>query len=167
MPSDQKFYAGQVVFDKKRTDPTDDMLVVVDANPGTLETFTGEDYRLIKHNDTNKELNDGQPVDDDEPCVKCTYVTTSKERQPTVQSSPYTFPEFRLETLESPNGNPINGYYPHQWALSEFFAELVETIDGTDMTVESADDLQVLAMQAGVDGEVIIRGLKEGLQTNT
>lgn len=167
MPSDNKFYEGQVVFDKKRTDPTDDMLVVVDANPGTLETFTGEAYRLIKHNDTNKELNAGQPVADDESCVTCTYVVAGEETEPAVQKETYTFPEYRLETLKSADGNAIEGYYPHQWALSQFFGELVRAMYTSEMTIEDADDLQVLAMQAGVDGEVILRGMDEGLGKTT
>ena len=165
MPERSKFYEGQVVFDKRRPGPTDDMLVGVDANPGTLETFTGEAYRLIKHNDTNKELNAGQPVDEDEPCVTCTYISTGDHTEPEVQGETYTFPEYRLETVGS--GPALDGHFPYQWALSQFFGELVRAMYTSDMTIEDADDLQVLAMQAGVDGEVILRGMQEGLGKKT
>lgn len=155
------FYRGEIVFDKKRTDPTDDLLVVVDEDAGTVGDLSGETKRKVKHNETNKELNDGHEVPEYEPCVTASYI--SADTPPTVGDAIYTFPAFRLATVESPNSGGISGYQPYQWALAGFLAELMAALHNSDVTIESTEDLQVLCMQASIDGEVITRGTEWGL----
>lgn len=159
------FYAGEVVFDKKRTDPTDDLLVVVAPNVGTVETLDGETRRKVKHNDTNVELNGGRPVDDSEQCVAAAYISNGDHQKPSLGDTVYTFPEFRLETVESPHDNAIDGYQPYQWALAKFLSELVRAFDSQEFHIQSVEDLQVLCMEASIDGKIITLGSELGLGT--
>lgn len=158
MPPDKQFYDGQIVFDRKRTDPSDDMLLVVDSDVGELHELDGETYRLVKHNDENKALNGHAPVADSVRVIRCVYLKTDDGEDPALGDRTYTFPEFRLSTVRAGDDTPTNGFQPYQWALSSFFAELAETLKDEDQTIESVQDLQVLAMKADVDGEVILRG---------
>lgn len=161
--SDTKFYTGQVVFDKKRTDPTDDLLVVFDHDVGMLKDIAdGQTRRLVRENDVNKELYNG-PVPDSEPVVKAVYLSENGSHPASVGNQVYTFPEERLETPESDSGSALGGFHPYQFTLAEFFAELAEALDQQDITVESVEDLQVLCMEASVDGAVITRGTSLGL----
>lgn len=162
------FYKGEIVFDKKRTDPTDDLLVVVNPEIGALKTLDGETKRLVKHNDTNKELNGGRPVDDDEPCIACAYISTGDHEDPAIDTDKvYTFPAFRLATVESAPDNVLEGYQPYQWALAGFLSELVKAMATKNVTIESVDDLQVLCMEASIDGEIITKGTQWGLGKST
>lgn len=156
------FYKGQIVFDKKRTDPTDDLLVVVNPDMGPVNTLDGETRRLVKDNDTNKKIIGGT-VPDDAPCVAAAYISSGDHEEPDIGEQIYTFPEFRLETVESKNGSAIEGYQPYQWALAGFLAELVKALDVQNFTIEDVEDLQVLCMEASIDGEVITKGSQWGL----
>ena len=160
MSGEKKFYPGELVFDRKRTDPTDDILVVTDADVGSLGDLSGKDYRLVKHNGTNKKLKPGPdgPLDDSTRVIEAAYVSGGDESPPVLGDQGYTFPEFRLETVVSEEGNAIDGHQPHQIALAEFYAELSSALRKTGTTVESPKDLKVLAMEARVDGKVIVRG---------
>lgn len=168
MTDDKDFYKGQIVFDKKRTDPTDDLLVIVDADKGPVAALEGETKRLVKHNDTNKDLNAGKPVADDELCIGAAYISSGDHEEPDIGEKVYTFPEFRLETVESKNGSAIEGYQPYQWALAGFFSELVKAFDnGNVESIEDVEDLQVLCMEASIDGKVITKGTQWGLGKST
>ena len=153
------FYEGQLVFDRKRTDPTDDILVVVDAHVGTLlDLDDDETRRKVKHNDTNTSLNDGSPVPDSEPVIKCAYVNNEDNFDPELGERVYTFPEFRLGDVKTSEETPIGDNAPFEWALIHFFAELVAELEQSDITIEDAEDLQVLAMQSEIAGNVIASG---------
>lgn len=152
-------YDGALVFDRKRTDVTDDILVVVDADAGVLDDYDGETHRAIKYNDTNQQLNpDGhEPVSKDTQMVQASYVTGGVEgHDPTVGDVVYTFPEYRLATIESDEEAALDGLDPHQHALASFFSELVDTIQSEDATIDSVEGLRFIAMKADCDGEVIL-----------
>lgn len=160
MSDDERFYAGEVVFDKKRTDPTDDLLIVTDANVGVLGDLSGEKYRMVKHNDTNQQLRPGAnaPVDDTTRLIEAAYISDSGTQPAVIGSKRYTFPEWRLETVVSEDGSALDGLQPHQLALATFYGELARALAESETTVETPKDLKVLAMQAAVDGKVILRG---------
>ncbi len=162
MAGDTKFYPGELVFDRKRTDPTDDVLVVTDIDVGTVGDLTGEKYEAVKMNTTNMDLRPGdyKQLSDDTRVINAAYVADDKDT-PAVISNEYTFPAFRLKTVNSPEDCALDGYQPHQVALSKFYAELANAVRETDMTVETTRDLKVLAMKASVDGGVILRGEDE------
>lgn len=166
MTNSKSFYAGQIVFDRRRTDPTDDLLVVVDYEPRPLLSFTGEKYRLIKHNNHNKSFYGG-PVPDDALCVTAAYVTDDSNSPAVIGNETYTFPIKRLETIQAPDDAATAGYYPHQLALASFLGELVQALDGNEICIESVSDLQVLCMEAAVDGSVIKHGTNIGLGRET
>lgn len=163
--SENDFYKGQIVFDKKRTDPTDDLLVVVNPDMGPVGSLEGETRRLVKHNDTNTKILGTSPVPDDAECVAAAYISSGDHDEPDIGEQIYTFPEFRLETVESKPGSAVEGYQPYQWALAGFMSELVKALDNQQFTIETVEDLQVLCMEAEIDGEVITKGTQWGLGT--
>lgn len=159
--SENQYYDGQLVFDRKRTDITDDILVVTDADAGVLDDFDGETHRAIKYNDTNQQLNpDGHgPVDGDTPMVQAAYLNDGVEgRDPEVGDEIYTFPQYRLATIQSDGDAALDGLFPHQHALASFFGELASAIEEDGLTVDSVEGLRVIAMRAECDGEVILDG---------
>lgn len=161
MPDDTKFYPGTLVFDRKRTDPTDDPLVITDANVGTLgEISDDETYRLVKYNDVNQQLKPGpnEPLGDNTPIVEAAYVTDEDDTPAVVEREAYTFPEFRLQTVVSKDDGALDGERPHQVALAQFYAELATALRETETIVTTPHDLKLLAMKADVDGTVIVRG---------
>jgi hypothetical protein len=157
-----KFYNGQIVGDRNRTVPTDALLVVVDADNGPLRSLTGPAYGAVKENDTNTDLYGG-PVPDDEQTVTAAYISAAKNDPPSVGDKTYTFPVDRLQSINANEGDALDGYYPYQWAVSSFLGELVKALDTKQITVESVEDLQVLCMQANIDGEVINHATDVGL----
>lgn len=142
-------YKGQIVFDKKRTDPTDDLLVVINSDVGTVSELEPKTERLVRENDVNQEVGFTETT----PMVKACYVQSGDDEIPSIGSRIYTFPETRLQPVESEDDKALEGYNPYQWALAQFLSKLVAaTIDSEMLTYE---ELQVLCMEAGVQGEVI------------
>ncbi len=157
-----EFYPGAIVFDKKRTDPTDDLLVVMDHDAGPLRGFSGQKYRLIKNNDINTEIYGG-PVPDETECISAVYISEDNGHPAVIGKKEYTFPVDRMETVDSHPKHALEGLHPYQYALAQFLGELMRAMDTKDISIESVDDLQVLCMEASIDGKVITRGTNLGL----
>lgn len=151
-----KFYHGQVVFDKKRSDPTDDLLVVVNPTVGTWQDLDDETAEYVWETDVNHRFG----LTEETPMVEVAYVSAGPS-DVTIGEKTYTFPVTRLQTVTSTPNSALDGCYPYQWALAGFFAELVAATTTRETSID-VEQLQVLCMAASVEGAVITRGTDWG-----
>lgn len=155
--TDLKFHAGEIVFDKKRTEVTSDMLVIHDPDVGNVGSLSGETGRLVRNNDANKEIG----FSDSTTAVEAIYITEEDDGTVGLGDRIYTFPVSRLARVESPKDHSLDELRPHEWAIATFLSELMSALNEQDYTVERAEDLQVLCMDASIDGRVITRASGE------
>jgi hypothetical protein len=158
---DSEFYPGTVVFDRKRTDPRDDPLIVTKAGERTVSDLDVRTRETVLENKTNSKLS--REMDTslgyETRVVSAVYIKGGDDVDPCLGETAYTFPEFRLAPIEYGPDTPTDDTRPHQMALAAFFSEMAETLDREDITISSAEGLQYLAMKSGVDGAVIKRAL--------
>lgn len=149
---DRRFWRGEVVYDRKRTDILDDPLVIVDPDVVELGDLDNKTREQVKYNKTNKRMNGGRKLPEDTRCVRCSFLT-ERERRPTVESRVYTYPTFRLLRLTGNEKSSIPPFRPTMLAA----AELIHHLEGSvaEGGIDSREELQVALMEAGLDGEVI------------
>lgn len=155
--AESEFYPGTVAFDRKRTDPTDDVLIVTEAGERTVRDLDSRMRDAVEENPTNNKIarEMGITFGFETPVVSAVYIQGGDDVDPCLGEKEYTFPEFRLAPIDYGPATPTNSYRPHQMALAAFFSELVETLDRTGMEISEPADLIVLAMEAGVPGRVV------------
>lgn len=149
---DRKFWRGEVVYDAKRTDILDDPLIVVDPDIVRLGTLSGKDHSTVKYNETNKKMNDGQPLPDSTRCVKCSFLGEN-DGQPVVGNNTYTYPTFRLMRVTGTDKSSIPPFRPTMLAAAELIHHLEDAVE--DGGINSTDELQVALMDANIDGQII------------
>lgn len=149
---DRTFWKGEVVYDRKRTDILDDALIVVGPDIVRLGTLSGEDHSTVKYNDTNKQLNDGEPLPESTRCVKCSFLGEN-DGQPVVGNNIYPYPTFRLMRVTGTDESSIPPFRPTMLAAAELIHHLEDAVE--DGGINSIDELYVALMDANIDGQII------------
>jgi len=158
---DRLFWYGELAFDRKRTTITDDPVIVVDPERRTLRQIRDDDhstYKDVAGNTTNCRLNGGNQLPLDTNCIEVAYIDSHHD-QPVVSSASYTFPTFRLRRLDTYHGSPMPEYRPMTFALGRLVSVLKERAEREG--IDSADELLVELMDAGVDGEILAAAVSE------
>lgn len=156
---ERQFWRGEICFDRKRTDILSDPLVVVDPEVQELGWFQYTDretYDAVKYNDTNLDLasrairSDGLP--DDTPCIEVSFLD-GETNQPTIEGRTYTYPTFRLMRVTGGEESDLPSFRPPMLAAAELIHHLEQSVE--DGGIDSAEELYVTLMEAGVDGEML------------